>query len=282
MWSVVSVSCTCLPCQDGRTRNRWCIPKIKPIGKLYVREPPPELSQACLGNRLLLLVLLSLAYLVLLFLIPHCLTGAPLPAAPSSPQETATSTASCCFSSVAAPCLLLAATRRCPVLSLDRVSLRMFWRQRCSAEAGSPRRVSTAQACPSSLKVRWVFGLLSTFRWQVAVFTVPIERVKACEGFSDLWRGPQVLVCGQAGRFDFQGGIPGFLEPARKARAARATGRWYQPVYILPFRPSSCQARCRLGARRPEPALRGARAELLNSFWQKLRILILRYVDIVL
>ena len=133
LWSVVSVSCICLPCQDGRTRNRWCIPKIKPIGKLYVREPPPELSQACLGNRLLLLVLLSLAYLVLLFLLPHCLTGAPLPAAPSSPQETATSTASCCFSSVAAPCLLLAATRRCPVLSLDRVSLLMFWRQPCSA-----------------------------------------------------------------------------------------------------------------------------------------------------
>ena len=52
LWSVVSVSCTCLPCQDGRTRNRWCIPKIKPIGKLYVREPPPELSQACQNSLL--------------------------------------------------------------------------------------------------------------------------------------------------------------------------------------------------------------------------------------
>ena len=33
--------------QDGRTRNRWCIPKVAPtrgVHRLYVTEPPPEVG----------------------------------------------------------------------------------------------------------------------------------------------------------------------------------------------------------------------------------------------
>lgn len=82
------------------------------------------------------------------------------PTRPTFAQASSTtSVASRCFSSAAASCILLPATRR-RVLSLERVSFLRFCRQCCSSEAGSARRVNTDQACPFKC-IRWVFGHLS-------------------------------------------------------------------------------------------------------------------------
>ena len=63
--------------QDGRKRNRWCIPKVVPAGGVhrhYVIEPPPDGTGSC-GRYLLSFVIV----------FPPVLVG-PLPPPPSRPR----------------------------------------------------------------------------------------------------------------------------------------------------------------------------------------------------